>query len=125
MAPYNRGAFMKGLHQTRPHLDTIREGLEKVMQISDNGEFSAALVFDYFPLAKINSVPNGKTAFRRTSGSNVLIISTWLNDTIENLNYGSNAVSELSNIISKGQSEFSQNVGYGNYGTFASFRLAS
>jgi len=113
---------MKGLHQTRPHLDSIRQGYEKVAQFSDNDEFSAALVFDYFPLAKINSVPNGRTAFRRASASNVLIMSIWKNDTAENLEQGRNVAYELSDIISKGQSGITENVGYGNYGAFVQYK---
>jgi hypothetical protein len=108
---------MKGIQHTGSVLNGVRESLERAMQLSI-GEFRISLVQEYFPLKKINSVPNGKTAFVRRKYGNLGITAIWTNDTPENTVYGRNCVHEMTKVLLVGQAEEAWNdkSGYGNWG---------
>ena len=82
------------------------------------------LVFEYFPLSKVNSVPNGVAAFRRDPTPAVLVVFNW--DANPENGHGSmverarTAAYEISDIIGKGQEgvSFQQKLGYSNFGRF-------
>jgi hypothetical protein len=107
---------MKGVTQTKPHHPSALQSLERAAQLS-NDEFSATLVFEYFPLTKIQSVPNDATAFPRAVAPNVLANVAWKHDTPDNLKQGRDAVNELTGILAKGQAELPgiDYTAYGNY----------
>jgi hypothetical protein len=107
---------MKGVFQTKPHFDSIREVFERV-QSDEKKDFEIAILYEYLTLTQINSIPNGATPFR-SPGYNVLSLVRWPHDTPENLKYAGELVRELTNIVLKGRAELlgSENSGYGNYG---------
>jgi hypothetical protein len=86
------------------------------MQLSVK-DFKINIIQEYFPLGKINSVPNGKTAFVRTGQRNLGVAAIWANDNHENTAYGRNSVDELVTLLSVGLEETRQgSTGYGNWG---------
>jgi hypothetical protein len=114
---------MKGVSQKKPEIISTSKAFERVIQLSENKEFRMAIIFEYLPLAKINGVPQGTTAFRRDPtdpAANVLTLVMWDKDTPENLKYARDAVHEVSAIITEGQTNLSksQAEGYSNYGEF-------
>jgi hypothetical protein len=111
---------MKGVFQTKPHFDSIREVFERV-QSDEKKDFQIAVLYEYLTLTQINSIPNGATPFR-SPGYNVLSFARWPHDTPENLKYARELVGELTSIVLKGRAQLpgSENSGYGNYGQFLS-----
>ena len=85
------------------------------------------MLFEYFPLSKINSVPNGETAFRRDPSRNVLMVTSWKQD-LETDRETAEAIvkkarsfaQELADIIGNAGLNDGltpvQRLGYGNYG---------
>ena len=120
MAVPGKCTYMKGVFQTKPHLDSVRQVLKRVQQTDENHGHLSMTLFEYFPVTKVNSVPNGATPFCRYPGYNVLSVTRWEHDTLDNYKYGRDTTRELTSIISKGQGELAgyENTGYGNYGWF-------
>ena len=75
------------------------------------------LIYEYYPLQKMISVPNGKAAFLRRPYGNMGTVVYWKNDTPENNEYGRKAAFELTSIVSEGQLASSKEMTcYGNFG---------
>lgn len=108
---------MKGVAQLEPSLSTIEAAFDQGNQLSESGVFHINIFYEYFSLAKINSVPNGTTAFRRSPASNVLLLTNWKEDTPENFKIVQTSVWKLAEIFEKAQSGLKEadKVGYGNY----------
>lgn len=77
------------------------------------------MIYEYFPLNKIRSVPNGVTAFRRDPTPNVLVLITWTENLVENNDKARIFAHELAAFISQDQPDVSasEGLGYSNYGT--------
>jgi hypothetical protein len=107
---------MRAIQHAGLTLDSIQQAFKRAMQVSDK-DFRISFVQEYFPLGKINSVPNDKTAFVRTGQRNLGITATWVNDSHENTAYGRNSVNELVTLLSVGPEETRRgSTGYGNWG---------
>lgn len=118
---HGRCVYFKGVSQKKPDLQSIRKAFDRAIQLSERDGFNVFMVFEYFTLSKIDSVPNGQTAYVRNPGAaNVLTNVNWEQDTPDNFKYGMEGARELSNIILAGQTGLTeaQNAGfqYGNYG---------
>lgn len=99
--------------------------VEKVDQASQGG-FMPAVIYEYFPLQKINSVPIRATAFRRETTPNVLITLSW--DPSQDKTEEARAISkDIIDTIVERQNGLtsSEKFGYTNYGEFyCAFDLA-
>ncbi|KAH6915196.1 FAD binding domain-containing protein [Coprinopsis sp. MPI-PUGE-AT-0042] len=76
MSGYGKGAYLKGVTQKRRDFESMKQILAKLDVISQEG-FTPAVIYEYFPLQKINSVPVRATAFRRQLDPNILITFAW------------------------------------------------
>ena len=93
--------------------------LDKLVSLADS-EIQTTVFLEYFPFKKIRSIPNGTCAFQRPKFNNAIALSTWENNTPENLVLARSIGREFASIIGIGQQEYLGQVdqGYGNYGTF-------
>ncbi|TFK32231.1 FAD-binding domain-containing protein, partial [Crucibulum laeve] len=108
--------LIKGVFQIKLHAESIRQAMERMIAHC-NDEHNSVLLLEFFSLAKAQSVPNGDCAFVRGPGGNVMSVTTWKNDTAENLAYARTTAREVTGLIATGQEEFLgvSNEGYGNY----------
>jgi hypothetical protein len=51
--------------------------VDKMTRIHQEGVFTPTVMFEYFPLAKVNSVPIATTAFRRQLTPSILTVLRW------------------------------------------------
>ncbi|KAF8165078.1 FAD binding domain-containing protein [Crassisporium funariophilum] len=117
MAGHGRGVYMKGFAHKKPHYPSIASAHQKFVAIAKSHSFQGGLLYEYFPLAKVNSVATNATAFRREVAPNVVVLLNW-DPKIQDLSEEArkNAY-ELAAIVSEGQSEItsSESLGYSNY----------
>ncbi|KAF8060169.1 hypothetical protein FPV67DRAFT_1674133 [Lyophyllum atratum] len=113
---HGQGVYQKGLAHRKPDYQSTAKAYEKVISTS-TPDFKVNLAFEYFPLGKISSVPQGTTAFRRDPTPSVLVLNLWKENTVENTERGRAIAHELAQIVTGGQSGVSetQSMGYGNY----------
>jgi len=127
---------MKGLGHRGPDYPCILEAHTRLIDgaAQNHLRFRSTILFEYFPLSKVNSVPRGTTAFMRTGESNVLILIAWtpaaapaacgaldLGETEKgNTDEARELAKELAGILLSGQEEEGLQLGYTNYGAFAS-----
>lgn len=116
MVQYGEARLIKGAYQMRPDIPSLKLALERIRSLAAE-EHSPMVNIEYFPLRKILSVPNGTCAFIRSGACNVNSLTTWKNNTPENLAKARSLARELTGIIAAGQkAHFTVNRGYGNYG---------
>ena len=131
---------MKGFGHRGPHYPSILEAFNHVITTTarqGTPQFRPSFIFEYFPLSKINSVPNGTTAFLRIGESNGIILVPWtpavapgtpealdLGEVEEgNTGEGRAVAKELEEILLRGQNHRASRgeelgLGYLNYGAF-------
>ncbi|KAF9459412.1 hypothetical protein BDZ94DRAFT_1268376 [Collybia nuda] len=109
--------YLKGLAHRKPHFPSISKVFDKVIDMAKNTQIQATIIYEYFPLGKIRSIPNGTTAFRRDPTNAVLISITWEKNLVENNEKARAFAHEFAAIISGGQTEVSasEGLGYSNY----------
>ena len=109
---------MKGAFFIKLKLEVIKKALLRIAELNTE-ERDFLMLFEHIPFKKSLSVPNGTAAFHRTETSNVVIVTSWKNNTPENLAIARRLTRELNAIIVAGGREElgPANCGYGNYGT--------
>ena len=87
---------------------------------SARSEIQPVVILEYFPLKKIQSIPNGTCAFQRPKFNSGVLVMTWKNNTLENLKLARSMARELASIVAIGQQKYigQAEQGYGNYGTW-------
>jgi hypothetical protein len=113
---------VKSLAQRRPDYPSTAEVCSKVIEASKNTKekFKVTVMFEYIPLAKVGSVPNDATAFRRVTAPAMVVMLLW--DFDENEVEAKTArareiANGLADVIMKAQSDMteSESAGYANY----------
>ena len=84
----------------------------RTIELSAPEQYTVALLFEYFPLGKVNGVPDDATAYRRHLSSNVLSVVYSKDGSDEAFRYSRDTAHELCSLIT-GKS--ADNLGYGNY----------
>ncbi|TBU32020.1 FAD-binding domain-containing protein [Dichomitus squalens] len=84
----------------------------RTMELSAPEQYTVALLFEYFPLGKVNSVPDDATAYRRHLSPNVLSVVYYKEESDKAFKYSRDTTHELCSLIT-GKS--ADNLGYGNY----------
>lgn len=109
---------MKGLAHTKPHYPSIAQAYEKILVACQTKDFRPAAMYEYFSLAKINSIDPETTPFRRDPTPSVLLLANWTKDDPEKSLLARNLAQELSGLLVGAQSELTnvQSLGYANYG---------
>jgi len=117
MTFHGQGVYFKGLAHKKPDFESISKAHEKVIEIGKYPDFKGNVIFEYFPLAKIASVPNGTTAFRRDPTPSVMVAILWKTNSAENSDLARTLAYDIAAVIKGGQSEItaSQSLGYSNY----------
>jgi len=108
--------YIKGTVQTKTPVSTTQTAFDQALQISASGYPKLNILYEYMPVAKINSPP---AALLRRPGYNVVILATWEKDTPENQIAVQQHVRNIADILSKSQTTLTEaeKVGYANYDT--------
>ena len=124
---------MKGFTYPEPHYASALEAHTRVIAMTAHKripQFSPAILYEYIPLSKINSVPRNATAFMRTYQSNGIVVVSWnpavtpgtrealdLGDVEkENTDQARELAKELAGIVLSGTAKEGTLLGYSNYG---------
>ena len=76
--PPGRCVYMKGVAHPGPDYPIISETFTSLIAMAAHQPPHLRILFEYFPLSKATSVPQGATAFRRTEDSNALVLISWM-----------------------------------------------
>jgi hypothetical protein len=113
---------MKGVIQIKPNIDVANKALSYLIEVTkDRPDVQISLAFEYFPLAKINSVPDDATACHRIPYPNVLNVIRWKDNTAENMKWAQITSRKVTEIVTSRNEELLGSLkveGYGNYGEF-------
>ena len=114
---HGQNVYMRGVSQSgSPSKDFSQAAVDYVTKFTETGEFRVGLLFEYYPLAKVNSVPSDATAFPRPISGNILTMVFWDELSDEKAKRAREAVHELGKIITgKADAEDS----YGNYSAYS------
>lgn len=119
---YRDGVYWKGVAHQGPEYEIIAKAYEKVIEVANTGRFTANAIYEWIPLQKINSVPAGKTAYRRTPNPNCLIVIGWPGDTSteEKVDEARAFAHEIAGRVAGGPSKLKEikSQAYSNYGKF-------
>ena len=116
---HGQGRLFKGLSHTKPDLSSTKAVLDRLVSLASS-EVQTVVILEFFPLKKIQSIPNGTCAFQRPKFNNGVLVMTWKNNTLENLKLARSIAREFASIVAIGQQKYIGQVeqGYGNYGTW-------
>jgi len=111
---------LKGVAQRNPHYASISKAHERAVELTKSTGLNCNVIYEYFPLGKVCSVPAGTTSFRRDSTPGVLIGIMWKENTENNADVARSCAHELAQIITGAHPELTdvQSQGYSNYGAF-------
>lgn len=119
MAKHGRAVYWKGVANKHLHYPSIGKAHEKVIESVKSGQFQAAVLYEYFPLNKVNDVPQSATAFRREAMvNNVLINVNWDRNAQDFTQEARQIAHQISDILNTPQADLttSESLGYSNYG---------
>jgi len=78
---HGQGVYLKGVTHRGPDHPSLEAYTHLIAMIAKKHlykpQFRLRIVFEYFPLSKMNSVPRGTTAFRKNEELNILIVVVW------------------------------------------------
>lgn len=77
--------------------------LQKTGELETGGLYSSYVLFEYFPLTKINSVPPSATAARRDLLPNALVVLKWSGDFPDKSDEANAIVEDLVGILKGGK----------------------
>ena len=112
--PPGQNAYMKGCFapaDTFP-LALLPRVFQRVVELSAPEAYNFILLLEYFPLGRVNAVPDDATAYRRGLRLNVLCLIFAKEDGEDGFNYSRDAAHELTGMITGTDG---RNLGYGNY----------
>ncbi|KAH6909363.1 FAD binding domain-containing protein [Coprinopsis sp. MPI-PUGE-AT-0042] len=108
--------YLKGAAQRAVSASSVLEVMKKLGDVALEG-FAPAVLTEYLPLDKINSVPTTQTAFRRERASNIVTVISWPHSEGEDKTPRARTLyGELDHILTQGQGiSGSAKLGYANY----------
>ena len=106
---------MRGVSQSgSPAKDITTAATDFTAEFTKTGEFRVGLLYEYYPLAKVNAVPSDATAFPRPIAGNILTMVFWDERSEDKLRRAREAVHELAGVLAhKPPTETEDS--YGNY----------
>lgn len=112
-----QGAYLKGIRQKIPDYSSTLEALLQLGEISRAQKLTPSIIYEYFPLHKVNAVAIDATAFRREVTPNILLTFGW-DGTRDRTTQARSAAQKLVGILVAGQHGLSESeeFGYANYG---------
>ncbi|KIM46256.1 hypothetical protein M413DRAFT_441337 [Hebeloma cylindrosporum] len=118
MAAHGRGVYQKGVGHKHFHYPSIAKAHEKLQElIKTTGSYQGAILYEYFPLHKVNSVSRDATAFQRELVPNALVILTWDHKAGDCSGQARQLANELASIVVGVEPDItpSEALGYSNY----------
>ncbi|RDX53253.1 FAD-binding domain-containing protein [Lentinus brumalis] len=113
IAGHGQNVYMKGCFAPQPFPRTLLpQVFDRVVELSAPEAYTFGLLFEYFPLGKINAVPDDATAYRRGLAPNVLCVVYAKEESEAAFNYSRDAAHELTGLVTGKKGE---EIGYGNY----------
>jgi hypothetical protein len=111
------GAYLKGISQKVPDYSSTLKVLLQAGEIAQTQKFTPSIIYEYFPLHKVNAVPIDATAFRRELTPNILLTFAW-DGAKERTEEARSTAQKLVDILVAGQRGLSKSeeFGYTNYG---------
>lgn len=110
---------MRGINQGADRPEVLENTLEKVAELTADGEVQLAAIFEYFPLHTVRSIPADATAYcNRSKEKNLLTIAYWKGTTPEAAKEARDRVYAISDFVAKFEddSNAAKTQAYGNYG---------
>ncbi|RPD66672.1 FAD-binding domain-containing protein [Lentinus tigrinus ALCF2SS1-7] len=108
-----QNVYMKGCFAPEPFPRALLPRVfARVVELSAPEAYTFGLLFEYFPLGKVNAVPDAATAYRRGLASNVLCAVYAKEESDAAFKYSRDAAHELTGMITGKKGE---EIGYGNY----------
>ncbi|EJD01257.1 FAD-binding domain-containing protein [Fomitiporia mediterranea MF3/22] len=114
---HGQNVYMRGVTQYEYSPACVKRVFERMCEVSSK-DLRISVIFELFPLDKINSVANDATAFNlRGPDSNVLTVTFWDDDDLESSVQGKDAAYAMTDIVSNAEKEpeKSKTRAYGNY----------
>lgn len=109
LADWGLNYYFKGvLLGDMPSRDLNRKTFDRVLEIASSKDHLTAILLEFLPHGKINSVPANATPYRRDLPGNTLILCQWKNGTPEMNQKAKEMCHAIAEILPKGE-------GYGNY----------
>lgn len=108
-----QGIFLKGGSLRKPEYHSIMQAYEKITSVS-NPKARVHIVFEFFPLGKVLSIPQGVTAFRRDPTATFALMVRW-KEGYEPEQEKEVANEAISIILNEQKLAGSKGFGYGNY----------
>ncbi|KAH8103627.1 FAD-binding domain-containing protein, partial [Cristinia sonorae] len=108
-ADWGANYYFKGvLLGAKPSDDLNPRIFSQIMEMSNCKDLSVAILLEFIPHGKINSVPASATPFRRDLRGNTLILVKWVNDSPGMNQKARDLANTIAQILPTGE-------GYGNY----------
>lgn len=110
MADWGANYYFKGvLLGQKPSDDLNPKTFDRILDIASSKDHRVAVLLEYLPHTKINSISASATPYRRDLPGNALILAQWGEGTPEANQKAKDMVHAIADIMPKGE-------GYGNYG---------
>lgn len=96
----------------------MAEAHSRAIALTAGSDLRFHLLYEYFSTHRINAVPRSVTAFRRDPTSAIVTLVFWDANAPDKSSQAREIVSELYDILAKGQSNMSEahQLGYSNHG---------
>ncbi|KAG5651066.1 hypothetical protein H0H81_010001 [Sphagnurus paluster] len=111
---HGKGVYQKGFANNHYEYQSIVQAYEKIISVS-SPEFKVNLIFEYFPIGKVISVPLSATAFRRDPAPLAVLLILWTKDAEGTTERARTIAYDLARIVSGAELTEVQNFGYSNY----------
>ncbi|KAJ3537801.1 hypothetical protein NMY22_g5438 [Coprinellus aureogranulatus] len=100
--PHGNCYLVESVTQNAPDQQSIMRLLQKTGELEKGGQYSSYVIFEYFPLAKANSVPASATAHPRGLLPNVLVMLKWGGDSSNKTQEAKALLGQFVEILRKG-----------------------
>ncbi|RDB27532.1 hypothetical protein Hypma_003780 [Hypsizygus marmoreus] len=78
---HTQDVYMKGATHRGPDYALVSKVYHKAIKVSQDGDFKANILYEYFPLRKTSTIPCGTTTFCRDPISSVLVLRSFFEPT--------------------------------------------
>ncbi|KAJ3566614.1 hypothetical protein NP233_g6890 [Leucocoprinus birnbaumii] len=119
LTDHGHGIYWKGLTVKCPDYEAIARAHKRIAEICEDGRFGAVVIYEWWSLDKVMSVPPEKTVFHRSRNPLCLALVAWNGETNseEKVNEARKYAYEIAELAVAGLTDMSdpENRGYNNY----------
>jgi hypothetical protein len=113
--------YLKSVDQLKPDLGVAKQVAAATYELSHAHGIDITYIFEFWNLAKVNTVPADATAFRRTPRLSSVVNIKYPHDTPEQLTIARACAEKLTRIVTALEGDNNINNGYANYSASPSF----